>query len=144
MENSHGVLYIVGEIKIGCGNKMKIKEIVTCKNDEWGTPQDFFDELDKKFNFTLDPCANEHRKLKKDMISLSIGANGLQYNWKNHSVFCNPPYSKENFKLWCKKINDEKTNAKVIVLLCPLRRCSNIYFHDLILQYAKLKIIRGV
>lgn len=24
---------------------------------DWTTPQDFFDELDKEFHFTLDPCA---------------------------------------------------------------------------------------
>ena len=25
------------------------------KSDEWGTPQELFDELNKRFNFTLDP-----------------------------------------------------------------------------------------
>ena len=24
---------------------------------DWGTPQDFFDGLDRRFNFTLDVCA---------------------------------------------------------------------------------------
>ena len=27
--------------------------------DEWATPQEFFDELNKEFHFTLDPAANE-------------------------------------------------------------------------------------
>ena len=27
--------------------------------DIWATPQAFFDELDKEFHFTLDPCAND-------------------------------------------------------------------------------------
>ena len=25
--------------------------------DDWGTPQDLFDALNKEFGFTLDPCA---------------------------------------------------------------------------------------
>lgn len=29
------------------------------KTDQWATPQDFFDGLNKEFNFNLDPCANE-------------------------------------------------------------------------------------
>lgn len=36
------------------------------KNQEWGTPQKLFDELDKHFHFTLDPCATaENAKCKK-------------------------------------------------------------------------------
>ena len=27
--------------------------------DDWGTPQDLFDALNKEFNFTLDPCADD-------------------------------------------------------------------------------------
>lgn len=27
--------------------------------DEWATPQEFFDELNEEFHFTLDPAANE-------------------------------------------------------------------------------------
>ena len=29
------------------------------KTDDWATPQNFFDELNKEFNFTLDPCADD-------------------------------------------------------------------------------------
>lgn len=29
------------------------------KSDEWETPQELYDELNKEFHFTLDPCANE-------------------------------------------------------------------------------------
>ena len=28
--------------------------------DDWGTPQDLFDALNKEFNFTLDPCADDN------------------------------------------------------------------------------------
>ena len=29
------------------------------KSDEWATPQTFFDEINKEFNFNLDVCATE-------------------------------------------------------------------------------------
>lgn len=29
----------------------------TSNTNEWATPQAFFDELNKEFAFTLDPCA---------------------------------------------------------------------------------------
>lgn len=28
-------------------------------NNEWSTPQDFFNELNKEFHFDLDPCATK-------------------------------------------------------------------------------------
>lgn len=31
----------------------------TSKTDEWATPQSYFDEINKEFNFNLDPCATE-------------------------------------------------------------------------------------
>ena len=40
---------------IECGNLSP--GLFSSKTDEWATPQDFFDELDGKFHFTLDVCA---------------------------------------------------------------------------------------
>lgn len=37
-----------------------IKACFSSKTDDWATPQDFFDKLDKEFHFDLDPCADEH------------------------------------------------------------------------------------
>ena len=51
----------------------------SCKTDQWETPQDFFDQLDREFHFTLDPCADEmnhkcDRYFTKDQ-------DGLQQDW---------------------------------------------------------------
>ena len=119
------------------------KSILISKKDEWGTPQKLFDELDKKYNFTLDPCANKKRVLKENMISLDIKDNGLLYNFSNHSVFINPPYSKNNIQKWCKKIYDEKDKVGVIVLIIPVTKLSNKYFHQYIYPYCKIEIQQG-
>ena len=45
---------------------MNIDVMYSKKTNEWSTPQDFFDKLDKEFLFTLDPCATtENAKCQK-------------------------------------------------------------------------------
>lgn len=34
--------------------------LFTSRKDDWSTPQDFFDKLNKEFHFTLDPCADSY------------------------------------------------------------------------------------
>lgn len=46
---------------------------------DWETPQDFFDEIDNEFHFTLDACANEtNHKCNK---YFSESDDGLKQNW---------------------------------------------------------------
>jgi len=108
------------------------------KTDQWSTPQDFFDELNKEFNFTLDPCANEHNH--KCTKYFTKEQNGLVQSWGNETVFCNPPYGKEMRK-WIEKCVDESKHAK-IVLLIPART-DTAYFHDYIYGKAEIRFIRG-
>jgi site-specific DNA-methyltransferase (adenine-specific) len=75
------------------------------KTNEWSTPQNFFDELNREFNFTLDPCATkENAKCKKFYTKED---DGLKQNWDNEIVFCNPPYGSE-IKDWVKKASDTR------------------------------------
>ena len=70
------------------------------KTDLWATPQEFFDELDSEFSFTLDPCATpENAKCKKYYTKVE---DGLNQDWQGEKVFCNPPYGRE-IKKWVKK-----------------------------------------
>ncbi len=58
---------------------MIIDTMFSSKTDLWATPQEFFDELDAEFHFTLDPCATpENAKCKKFYTRQE---NGLQKNW---------------------------------------------------------------
>lgn len=61
--------------------------------DNWGTPQDLFDALNKEFGFTLDPCAddNNHKCAKY----YTKEQDGLAQSWAGETVFCNPPYSRK-------------------------------------------------
>lgn len=45
---------------------MNTELMFSSKTDLWETPQDFFDELNREFHFTLDPCATpENAKCDK-------------------------------------------------------------------------------
>ena len=38
---------------------MNTQIMFSSATDQWATPQEFYDKLNKEFNFTLDPCADE-------------------------------------------------------------------------------------
>lgn len=109
-------------------------------NNAWCTPQDFYDELNKEFNFTLDPCATE--KSTKCKKFFTAKEDGLKQSWKGEHVFVNPPYGRSISK-WVKKCYDESKDSKTkIVLLIPARTDTK-YFHNYILNKASIRFIKG-
>lgn len=107
------------------------------KTNEWSTPQNFFDQLDQEFHFTLDPCSTkENAKCAKFFTQED---DGLAQSWDNEIVFCNPPYGRE-IKKWVKKASEAR--GGVTVLLIPARTCTS-YFHDYIYHKAEIRFIRG-
>lgn len=81
------------------------------------TPRYFFEELDLKFNFTLDGASEDHNALLVKHSTLD-----KPVSWEGERVFCNPPW------------NDIKTfiefgpKADVAVFLVPAR-CNARWFH---------------
>lgn len=109
----------------------------TSKTDDWSTPQDFFEKLNKEFNFTLDPCADKlNAKCKKFFTKKE---NGLLQNWNNEIVFCNPPYGREIGK-WVKKASE--ATGGVVVMLIPARTDTK-YFHEYIYHKAEIRFLKG-
>ena len=83
---------------------MITKGMFTSNSNEWATPKDLFDELNKEFHFTLDPCATpENAKCRKFFTAED---NGLLKDWSNEIVFCNPPYGRA-IKDWVEKAYKE-------------------------------------
>ena len=109
------------------------------KSDEWETPDDLFEELNNKFNFTLDPCAtHENAKCKKYYTKKD---DGLSKSWEDEIVFVNPPYGRSIGK-WVKKCYEESKHATVVILM-PARTDTS-YFHDYIYNKAdEIKFLRG-
>ena len=116
------------------------KGLMTSDKNYWETPQTFFDELNKEFNFTLDVASTHENAKTKNYFT--IESDGLSNKWEGN-VFCNPPYGKE-IGLWVKKAYEESlTNDGVIVLLLPARTDTR-YWHDYIFGKAKeIRFLKG-
>ena len=117
------------------------KVLFSSKTDLWSTPQDFFDKLNKEFNFTLDPCATDsNHKCGK---YFTIDDDGLKQNWEGNIVFCNPPYGREIYKWVEKCYNESKKKRTTVVMLIPARTDTR-YFHEFIYHKAKdIRFIKG-
>lgn len=110
--------------------------LMTSNTDEWATPQDFFDQLDEEYHFTLDPCCTEENKKCRRYFTKKD--NGLLQDWGGQIVFCNPPYGKEIGK-WVKKASEERA---LTVMLLPARTDTK-WFHDYIYNKADIVFLKG-
>jgi len=110
------------------------KGLFTSNSNEWETPQELFDELNKEFNFTLDPCAS-HYNAKCGMY-FTKQQDGLKRNWwywignkkGYHRVFMNPPYGRQVGK-WIEKAYKESQGGCIVACLLPARTDTK-WFHD--------------
>jgi len=53
--------------------------LFTSKSQEWCTPQNLFDDLNREFHFTLDPCSTD--KNAKRRLHYTVADDGLQKPW---------------------------------------------------------------
>lgn len=111
------------------------------ETDLWTTPQEFYDELNKEFHFTLDPCATpENAKCPKYYTATE---DGLKQDWSGETVFCNPPYGRA-IKDWVKKCYEESRKPNTTVVMLIPARTDTSYFHDYIYHKAKeIRFVRG-
>ena len=108
------------------------------KTDNWSTPQDFFDELNKEFAFTLDPCADDHNHKCEKYFTRE--QDGLSQNWGGQEViFCNPPYGREigSWVRRCYLVN--RLQGNLIVMLLPARTDTR-WFHEYIYKKENVEI----
>lgn len=118
-------------------------------NDTWTTPREFFDELNKEFNFGLDAAALQTSTLVPDNWygpdHPDIAArNALIIDWKHNSrgrpVWLNPPYGREIGK-FMKKANDEYKKGVTVVCLVPSRTDTKWWWDSVIMH--EVRFIKG-
>lgn len=102
--------------------------------------QEFFDELNGEFHFTLDPAANEANHKCETFFTKE--QNGLTCQWGGHTVFCNPPYGREIGKWVQKAWEEHKTNGNTVVMLLPAQTDTR-WFHEFIYGKAEIRFVRG-
>ena len=116
--------------------------LLSGKKMDWCTPIDFFNELNKEFNFVLDAAATDETAKCKDYFTPET--DGLKQSWKrtDGAVFCNPPYGREIGK-WVKKAYEESTKHDTTIVLLIPARTDTTYFHNYIYKRAEIRFIRG-
>ena len=116
------------------------KGMYTSNTDDWATPMYFFEELNKEFNFTLDPCAShKNHKCKK---YFTIDDDGLSKDWQGNVVFVNPPYGRV-IGDWVSKSYEESLKKNTTVVMLVPARTDTRWFHDYIYNKAEVRFVKG-
>ena len=112
------------------------KVLTSSKSDEWSTPQDFFDVVNKQYNFKWDIAATaENTKCKK------FSDDSLNKDWRGKGwCWCNPPYSK--VKEFSKMCYEQSMTKGQFVLLIPARTDTR-YWHEYIQFATEIRFIKG-
>lgn len=95
-------------------------------SDNWSTPTDVYDALDREFHFDDDPCPLG-------------GKGGLERSW-GKSVFVNPPYSQ--IKDWIKRCYEHAQGGAIVVALIPSRTDTR-YWHEYVMKAKEIRFIKG-
>lgn len=105
--------------------------------DLWATPQDLFDRLHAKHQFTLDACASPENAKCAAYFTEEI--DGLQQNWTG-TVWMNPPYGR-TIGAWTKKAYESSIAGATVVCLVPART-DTAWWHDYAMK-GEIEFLRG-
>jgi site-specific DNA-methyltransferase (adenine-specific) len=113
------------------------------KTNEWGTPQDLFNWLNKDRKFIWDLAASHQNT--KCKLYYSIDLDALSRDWSKDigiggHAFLNPPYGREIGK-FLKKAFEESKKGIYITCLIPARTDTK-YFHSYC-SLGKVSFIKG-
>jgi len=120
---------------------MSNKGMMTSATDEWETPQDLFDDLEKVYRFDLDVCATQmNAKCKKYYTKKD---NGLIQEWfqDGRVAWMNPPYGRE-IGAWLQKACLAAVTGMTVVCLLPART-DTAWFHEYVAGTAEITFLRG-
>lgn len=111
--------------------------LFTSRTDEWETPKDFFDTMNKEFHFNLDVCATKvNAKCEKYYTKKE---DGLSQQWHGN-CWMNPPYGREIGK-WMKKALEASKEGALVACLVPART-DTAWWHEYDMK-GEIRFIRG-
>jgi phage N-6-adenine-methyltransferase len=106
--------------------------------DNWATPQDFFNLLDREFHFEVDVCSSEENA--KCPRYFTIEDDGLAQEWRG-ACFMNPPYGR-TIGAWIEKAYLSSLEGATVVCLVPART-DTAWWHDWAMQADEIRLVRG-
>lgn len=118
---------------------MMTKGMYTSNSEEWGTPQELFNRLNKEFNFTIDICASkENTKCPKYYTKEE---DALKQEWGG-VIWMNPPYGRQ-IGNWVKKAKEIARQGKATVVCLLPARTDTAWWHDYVMKANEIRLIRG-
>ena len=118
---------------------MMTKGMYTSNSEEWGTPQELFNRLNKEFNFTIDICASkENTKCPKYYTKEE---DALKQEWGG-VIWMNPPYGRQ-IGNWVKKAKEIARQGKATVVCLLPARTDTAWWHDYAMKADEIRFIKG-
>ena len=129
-----------------------IKGLFTSNSEEWETPQDFFNELDKEFHFDIDLCASlgnakcaRFITKEDDLLSYSSGTPWLWLKTSKgesyRTAWMNPPYGRKIGDFIRKAYECAFVGGMVVVCLVPARTDTK-WWHTYCIK-GEIRFIKG-
>ncbi len=106
------------------------------------TPLAIFNELDKEFHFTLDPCTSTSKpnNLGTKHYFLYPDKDGLIEDWSQYgTAFVNPPF--KYAKQWIAKAQAESKKGITVVVFLP-SKTETAWWHDYALKADEIRFVR--
>jgi phage N-6-adenine-methyltransferase len=107
------------------------------KRQDWETPDEIFNPLQKEFGIILDVCATQENA--KCDYYFNVEIDGLKQDWGDIACWMNPPFGEQG--KWVKKAYEESQKKATVVCLLPCRTNTN-WWHDYCMK-GEIRFIRG-
>ena len=105
----------------------------------WETPQEFFNMLDREFNFTLDVAALPGTAKCNKYFTPEI--NGLKQDWTKDVFWMNPPYGRgQDVYSWVKKAYESSRQGGTGVCLLPVSGDTK-WFHEFCMKASEIRFV---
>ncbi len=100
--------------------------------DDWQTPPDFYELLNKEFDFNFDPCPHQHNVDLWD---------GLAIDWGERS-FINPPYSQKLKEAFVIKAIEQSGQGKLCVCLLPVSTSTRLFHNHILPNLKEIRFLK--
>lgn len=104
-------------------------------SDNWATPKEFYDQINKEFSFDFDPCPLNTGEITPDK-------DGLLIEWGERN-YVNPPYSRKLKEAFVLKAIEESKKKKLCVMLLPVSTSTALFHNHIMPNASDIRFIRG-
>ena len=113
------------------------------KKQEWATPQDMFDSLNKVYSFDFDLAADKDNRKCEEYFSAED--NALSKEWKGN-CWLNPPYGstgETRLAKWIEKAYNEASTGNCRVTMLIPARTNTQWWHEYCMKAEEILFLCG-